>query len=135
MPNLNQTIDRSLSISRSVATVLDRRVREAYAAYSERVRRSQAAYVASGPPGNRLNPQQAWRDWWEYGVDFAQRSVLFWDAIRAKDLDEKAALEAKRAAEEAMQNKASKEEIAHAEAELSIALAQLEAIRKLRHRA
>jgi F-type H+-transporting ATPase subunit epsilon len=62
-------------------------------------------------------------------------TVLADTAIRAKDLDEKAALEAKRAAEEAMQNKTSKEEIAHAEAELSIALAQLEAIRKLRHRA
>ncbi|MDQ2917586.1 MAG: F0F1 ATP synthase subunit epsilon [Pseudomonadota bacterium] len=62
-------------------------------------------------------------------------TVLADTAIRANDLDEKAALEAKRAAEEAMQNKTSKEEIAHAEAELSIALAQLEAIRKLRHRA
>ena len=62
-------------------------------------------------------------------------TVLADTAIRAKDLDERAALEAKRAAEEAMQNKTSKEEIAHAEAELSIALAQLEAIRKLRHRA
>ena len=62
-------------------------------------------------------------------------TVLADTAIRAKDLDEKAALEAKRAAEEAMQNKSSKEEIAHAEAELSIAMAQLEAIRKLRNRA
>ena len=62
-------------------------------------------------------------------------TVLADTAIRAKDLDEKAALEAKSAAEEAMQNKTSKEEIAHAEAELSSALAQLEAIRKLRHRA
>ena len=62
-------------------------------------------------------------------------TVLADTAIRAKDLDEKSALEAKRAAEEAMQNKTSKEEIARAEAELSVALAQLEAIRKLRHRA
>ena len=62
-------------------------------------------------------------------------TVLADTAIRAKDLDEKAALEAKRPAEEAMQNKTSKEEIARAEAELSAALAQLEAIRKLRHRA
>jgi F-type H+-transporting ATPase subunit epsilon len=62
-------------------------------------------------------------------------TVLSDTAIRAKDLDEKAALDAKRAAEEARQNKTSKEEIATAEAELSIALAQLEAIRKLRHRA
>ena len=62
-------------------------------------------------------------------------TVLADTAIRAKDLDEKSALEAKRAAEEAMQNKTSKEEIATAEAELSVAMAQLEAIRKLRNRA
>lgn len=62
-------------------------------------------------------------------------TVLADTAIRAKDLDEVKAQEAKRAAEEAMQNKTSKEEIAKAEAELSAALAQLEAIRKLRNRA
>jgi F-type H+-transporting ATPase subunit epsilon len=62
-------------------------------------------------------------------------TVLADTAIRARDLDEKAALEAKRAAEDAMQNKTSKEEIATAEAELAIAMAQIEAIRKMRHRA
>ncbi len=62
-------------------------------------------------------------------------TVLADTAIRAKDLDEVKAQEARRAAEEAMQNKTSKEEIAQAEAELSAALAQLEAIRKLRNRA
>ncbi len=64
-----------------------------------------------------------------------QVTVLADTAIRAKDLDEVKATEAKKAAEEAMQNKTSKEEIATAEAELAIAVAQLEAIRKLRHRA
>jgi F-type H+-transporting ATPase subunit epsilon len=62
-------------------------------------------------------------------------TVLADTAIRAKDLDEVAAAEAKRAALEAMQNKTSQEEIAIAEGELAIAVAQLEAIRKLRHRA
>jgi F-type H+-transporting ATPase subunit epsilon len=62
-------------------------------------------------------------------------TVLADTAIRAKDLDEVAALESKRAAEEAMQNKTSGEEIAQAEAELAGALAQLEAIRKLKNRA
>jgi F-type H+-transporting ATPase subunit epsilon len=62
-------------------------------------------------------------------------TVLADTAIRAKYLDEVAALEAKKAAEEAMQNKTSGEEIAQAEAELAGALAQLEAIRKLKHRA
>jgi F-type H+-transporting ATPase subunit epsilon len=62
-------------------------------------------------------------------------TVLADTAIRAKDLDEVKALEAKRAAEEAMAHKTSKEEIAAAEASLATAMAQLEAIRKLRHRA
>jgi len=62
-------------------------------------------------------------------------TVLADTAIRAKDLDEVAAMEAKKAAEEAMQNKTSSEEIAQAEGDLAIAVAQLQAIRKMRHRA
>src|SRR4029434_8605435 len=62
-------------------------------------------------------------------------TVLADTAIRAKDLDEVAASQAKQAALDAMQNKTSSEEIATAEAELAVACAQLEAIRKMRHRA
>ncbi len=59
-------------------------------------------------------------------------TVLSDTAIRAKDLDEAKALEARRAAEEAIQNTTSSEEIAMAEAEVASAAAQLAAIRKLR---
>ncbi|PZP64549.1 MAG: F0F1 ATP synthase subunit epsilon [Azospira oryzae] len=59
-------------------------------------------------------------------------TVLADTAIRAADLDEAKALEAKRAAEEALQNKTSKLEIAKAQAELAEAAAQLAAIQKLR---
>jgi len=59
-------------------------------------------------------------------------TVLSDTAIRARDLDEAKALEAKARAEEAMQNKTSKEEVAIAEGELASAVAQLAAIRKLR---
>jgi F-type H+-transporting ATPase subunit epsilon len=62
-------------------------------------------------------------------------TVLSDTAIRANDLDEAKALEAKKHAEEAMQNKTSKEEIATAEGELAASLAQLAAIRRLRRRA
>ena len=62
-------------------------------------------------------------------------TVLADTAVRGRDLDEVAANEAKKAALEAMQNKTSSEEIATAEAELAIAVAQLAAIRKMRHRA
>jgi len=61
-------------------------------------------------------------------------TVLADTAIRAKDLDEKAALEAKRAAEEAMKNRDDKAEVAKAEAELSAAMAQIQAIRRLKNR-
>lgn len=52
--------------------------------------------------------------------------------IRATDLDEAAAVEAKRRAEDAMQNQTSKMELAKAQAELVEAVAQLRAIDKLR---
>ena len=62
-------------------------------------------------------------------------TVLADTAIRAHDLDEVKAMEAKERAEDAMLNKESDETMAAAQAELSAALAQLEAIRKFRHRA
>lgn len=61
-------------------------------------------------------------------------TVLSDTAIRARDLDEAKALEAKLSAEEAIQNKTSKTEIAAAEAELAGAVAQLAALRRLRNR-
>ena len=61
-------------------------------------------------------------------------TVLADTAIRGVDLDEAKALEAKRLAEEAMQNRTSKLEIAQAQAELATATAQLAAIQKLRKR-
>ena len=59
-------------------------------------------------------------------------TVLADTAIRGKDLDEAKALEAKRQAEEAMQNKTSELEYAKAQAELAMAIAQLAAIGRLR---
>jgi F-type H+-transporting ATPase subunit epsilon len=61
-------------------------------------------------------------------------TVLSDTAIRAHDLDEAKALEAKQRAEEALLNRTSKEEIATAEGELASAVAQLAAIRRLRGR-
>jgi len=59
-------------------------------------------------------------------------TVLSDTAVRARDLDEAAALEAKKAAEEALQEQLSEEEVAAAQAKLAQALAQLRAIQNLR---
>lgn len=61
-------------------------------------------------------------------------TILADTAVRSHDLDEVKAMEAKRAAEEAMKNRASEVDYAKAQAELMEAVAQLEAIDKLRRR-
>ncbi|TPW15581.1 MAG: F-type H+-transporting ATPase subunit epsilon [Halothiobacillaceae bacterium] len=59
-------------------------------------------------------------------------TVLSDTALRAKDIDEAAALEAKQRAENALKDKTSEFEYAQAERELAEAVAQLQAIKKLR---
>lgn len=61
-------------------------------------------------------------------------TVLADTAIRGADLDEAKALEAKRLAEEALQNQSGKIEYAKAQTELMEALAQIAAIRRMKQR-
>lgn len=61
-------------------------------------------------------------------------TVLADTAIRAADLDEAKALEAKKSAEEALSNRKTGIDYAKAEAELFQAIAQLDAIRLLRNK-
>ena len=59
-------------------------------------------------------------------------TVLPDTALRAKDIDEAAALQAKQRAEEALKDRAGKIDVAEAQAELARAVAQIKAIEKLR---
>ena len=61
-------------------------------------------------------------------------TVLADTAIRGGDLDEAKATEAKKLAEEMMNNKESKIDYARAQAEMAVAIAQLQAIQKFRGR-
>ncbi len=61
-------------------------------------------------------------------------TILADTAVRGADLDEAKAIEAKRAAEEAIKNRKSELDYARAQAELIEAAAQLAAIEKLRKR-
>ena len=62
-------------------------------------------------------------------------TVLADTAIRAKDIDEAAALEAKAKAEEALEDKSGKIDYATAQAQLAEAMMQLRALDRLRKRA
>jgi F-type H+-transporting ATPase subunit epsilon len=59
-------------------------------------------------------------------------TVLADTALRAKDLDEAAALQAKQRAEEALKDRTSQVEVAELQAELARAIAQIKTIEKLR---
>ena len=59
-------------------------------------------------------------------------TVLADTAVRANDLDEAAALQAKQRAEEALRDRGDKIEVAEAQAELARAVAQIKAIERLR---
>jgi F-type H+-transporting ATPase subunit epsilon len=59
-------------------------------------------------------------------------TVLADTALRAKDLDEASALQAKQRAEEALKDRGDKIDVAKAQAELAAAMAQIRAIEKLR---
>lgn len=59
-------------------------------------------------------------------------TILSDTAIRGHDLDETKALEAKQQAEEAMKNRAASMDYAKAQSELAEAVAQLQAIQKIR---
>ncbi|HEX7327076.1 MAG TPA: DUF3141 domain-containing protein [Casimicrobiaceae bacterium] len=84
MSNLDQTLDRSLTISRSVGAVFDRRVREAWEAWAEHIQAALAEWSRHAPTPHTLTPQHVAQQSWEFGIDAIQRSILFWDTIRQR---------------------------------------------------
>src|SRR6266404_5471259 len=82
MANLNKTIDRATTISRDVATRLERRVRKALAIYGQRTQEARAQHAEQA--SRAWTPWDLWREGAEYAVDFGQRSALFWDTLRQR---------------------------------------------------
>ena len=82
MADVHRTIDRSIRISRSVADVLQRRLRVAGERYAQRVRAARDAYAAQYAAPK--TPYEFARQWWEYAIDAGQRSVLYWDTLRRR---------------------------------------------------
>jgi pimeloyl-ACP methyl ester carboxylesterase len=82
MPDLNTTVDRSIDISRNVATVLDRRIKDASNAYAQRVRKAQQDFLQTAHTVK--GPQQLCADWFQYAADFVQRGTIFLDTLRKR---------------------------------------------------
>ena len=82
MADLNRTIDRATTISRDVAVLLDRRGKEAWAAYRERVQNAHSDYLQH--LGVTKAPWELWQDAADYAGDAIQRLALFWDTLRQR---------------------------------------------------
>jgi pimeloyl-ACP methyl ester carboxylesterase len=73
---------RSQDVSAKVSLVLQKRTRLAYERFSERTRKAISDNVEHQPAP--AAPWNAWRQWYDYSVDLAQRSILFWDTLRER---------------------------------------------------
>ncbi|RZI40748.1 DUF3141 domain-containing protein [Herbaspirillum sp. HC18] len=72
---------RSHDINTKVALILQKRVKVAQQHFTERVQKVVAADTAD--MSKQLLEGMS-TNWFRYGIDFAQRSVLFWDALRER---------------------------------------------------
>src|SRR5687767_4104228 len=76
-------LSRSYDIGAKVARVYQKRMSIANEQFGERVQK--AWHGALAEPGTQaLSPQELATGWYRYSVDFAQRSLLFWDTLRQR---------------------------------------------------
>jgi len=79
----SRQLSRTVDISAKIAALFQRRASTAQANFDRRVREawaSKGADLAARP----TTPWEVWSGWYRYGIDFAQRSVLFWDTLRER---------------------------------------------------
>jgi pimeloyl-ACP methyl ester carboxylesterase len=76
-------LSRSTKLSAKVGQLVQKRLTVAQERFTERARK---AYEAHGGPGaaQRQTPWDLWNGAADYAIDFAQRSVLFWDTLRER---------------------------------------------------
>ena len=82
MSNLTKKLSKSHDVSAKVAQMLQTRTRLGLERFKERAQ--QAREQVAGLTTNPTLLPQLWADGARYGVDFAQRSILFWDMLRQR---------------------------------------------------
>jgi len=82
MTDTAKQLERSYTLSSKVAQLFQHRAQLAQTRYSERVQKALAEQLANASLA--ASPWEWWTDWYRYSVDFAQRSVLFWDTLRQR---------------------------------------------------
>ena len=82
MSNLTRKLSQSHDVSAKVAQLLQTRTRLALERFNERAQ--QAREQVAGLTANPTSLSELWAGGAQYGVDFAQRSILFWDTLRQR---------------------------------------------------
>ena len=83
MNDQTDKLSRSAALAAKGATVLQKRVQLAREHFVERMREIADAYKGEAA-GQPATPWSLWQSGYEYAVDFAQRTVLFWDTLRQR---------------------------------------------------
>jgi pimeloyl-ACP methyl ester carboxylesterase len=83
MTDLGKQLSRTHDLSTKVTQLFQKRAQTAQQRFTERVQGAYAKHVAD-LMSKPMSPWDIWTDWSRYAVDFAQRSTLFWDAIRQR---------------------------------------------------
>src|SRR5262245_27258360 len=83
MTNLRDKLVESSTLSDKIGRVFARRVESARKRFTERVEAAanEGAEAKSSLPAT---PFDWWKQWFDYSVDVAQRSILFWDTLRQR---------------------------------------------------
>jgi pimeloyl-ACP methyl ester carboxylesterase len=76
-------LSRSHDVAQKVTRLFQKRTELARAQFNERVGKAYEHHV-SALTAKPMTPWQIWTDSAQYALDFAQRSVLFWDTLRQR---------------------------------------------------
>jgi len=82
MSTLTKKLSQSHDVSAKVAQLVETRTKLALERFNERAQ--QAREQVAGLTTNPTSLPELWASGARYGVDFAQRSILFWDALRRR---------------------------------------------------
>ena len=75
-------VSRTAELSAKVAQMMQRRLSVAQEHFTERARKAYETY--GKPAAQPKTPMDMWTEAASYAVDFAQRSLLFWDTMRQR---------------------------------------------------
>jgi hypothetical protein len=85
---MSMKIDRQLAhsqeMSNKVALLFQKRAKIAHERFTEQLKSACDDNAVGQLLTNPAGAAKVWTDWYEYAVDAAQRSVLFWDTIRER---------------------------------------------------